>query len=94
MSDAQSTTHIDEDRARVTQWSFATAGDATGVHTHELEYIVVPVTGGELEVVADDGTITRMAQVAGVPYSGHAGTRHNVISASGEPVVFVEVELK
>jgi beta-alanine degradation protein BauB len=94
MSDAQSTPHIDDDRARVTQWSFATAGDATGVHTHELDYVIVPVTGGELEVVADDGTTTHMAQVAGVPYSGPAGTRHNVRSASGSPVVFVEVELK
>jgi quercetin dioxygenase-like cupin family protein len=93
MSDAQSTQQIDHDGARVTQWRFATAGVATGVHTHEFDYIVVPVTGGELEVVADDGTTTRMTQVAGVSYSGLAGTRHNVVSAGAEPIVFVEVEL-
>jgi quercetin dioxygenase-like cupin family protein len=94
MSDAQSTTHIDHDGARVTQWSFETAGLATGVHTHDLDYIIVPVTGGELDVVADDGTTTRMTQVAGVAYSGDAGTRHNVVSAGADPIMFVEVELK
>jgi len=94
MTEAQATQYVDHDRARVTQWSFATAGDATGLHTHEFDYIVVPVTGGELTVVAEDGTATRMVQVAGVPYSGHAGTRHNVVSASSYLVVFVEVELK
>jgi quercetin dioxygenase-like cupin family protein len=94
MSDAQSTEHIDDDGARVTQWTFATAGVATGVHTHEFDYIIVPVTGGDFEVVADDGTTTRMTQVAGVAYGGPAGTRHNVVSAGPDPIVFVEVELK
>jgi hypothetical protein len=94
MSDAQSNQHIDHKGARVTQWSFETAGVATGVHTHEFDYIIVPVTGGELEVVADDGTTTRMRQVAGVAYGGLAGTRHNVVSAGADPIVFVEVELK
>jgi mannose-6-phosphate isomerase-like protein (cupin superfamily) len=35
-----------------------------------------------------------MTQVAGVAYGGPAGTRHNVVSAGADPIVFVEVELK
>ena len=94
MTSAQAARYIDEDHARVTRWSFAQAGDATDMHTHEFDYIVVPVTGGELVVVMEDGATTRMVQMAGVPYSGRAGTRHNVASASDDPIVFVEIELK
>lgn len=35
-----------------------------------------------------------MVQMAGSPYLGTAGTEHEVISTSGQPIVFVEVELK
>ncbi len=94
MPEARATQYINDERTRVTQWSFAQPGDVTGAHVHEFDYLVVPVTGGELTVVTDDGTETRMLQVAGTPYSGLAGTAHNVISASNSPVVFVEVELK
>lgn len=94
MQHAQATYYTDDDRTRVTQWSFAAAGDATGPHVHEFDYIVVPVTGGELTVIAADGTEKSMVQVAGAPYSGVAGTSHNVISVGDAPIVFVEVELK
>jgi quercetin dioxygenase-like cupin family protein len=94
MSNARATEHIDDDRSRVTQWTFTSAGDATGPHVHEFDYIVVPVTGGELTVVASDGTERSMMQVAGTPYRGQAGTRHNVVAVGDMPIVFVEVELK
>ena len=94
MSNAQATEYIDDDRSRVTQWSFTAAGDATGPHMHEFDYIVVPVTGGELTVGASDGTERSMVQVAGTPYSGQAGTSHNVVAVSDVPIVFVEVEIK
>lgn len=94
MSDARATEFVDDGRARVTQWSFAAPGDATGPHVHEFDYIVVPVTGGELTVVASDGSVTSMVQRAGIPYRGVAGTSHNVVAAGEPPIVFVEVELK
>jgi quercetin dioxygenase-like cupin family protein len=94
MPDAIATQFADDNSTRVTQWSFAAAGDATGAHVHEFDYIVVPVTGGQLTVVADDGTEKAMVQVAGMPYQGVAGTSHNVVSATDQPIVFVEVELK
>ncbi|HEU0205401.1 MAG TPA: cupin [Pseudolysinimonas sp.] len=94
MHEAQATQYTDDDRTRVTRWSFSATGDATGPHVHEFDYLVVPVTGGELTVISADGTEKSMVQVAGVPYNGVAGTSHNVVSAGDAPVVFVEVEMK
>ena len=94
MSNARTTEFFDDDRSRVTQWNFTATGDATGPHVHEFDYIVVPVTGGELTVVASDGTQRSMTQVSGTPYSGKAGTSHNVVAVRDTPIVFVEVELK
>jgi beta-alanine degradation protein BauB len=54
----------------------------------------VPVTGGDLTVVAADGTTRELHQSPGMSYTGRAGTHHNVISASNTPVMFVEIELK
>jgi hypothetical protein len=42
----QPTVIVDDDRVRITTWTFGTAGDTTGPHVHERGYIVVPVTGG------------------------------------------------
>jgi beta-alanine degradation protein BauB len=94
MPDAIATEFADDNRTRVTRWSFAAAGDSTGHHVHEFDYIVVPVTGGALTVVAPDGREAPMQQVAAAPYRGVAGTSHTVVSADASPVVFVEIELK
>jgi hypothetical protein len=93
MAEARSLHYGDDGRVRVTQWSFARAGEATGPHVHEFDYVVIPVTGGELTVLAEDGVETSMVQLAGIPYRGTAGTSHNVVSASGHAIIFVEVEL-
>ena len=94
MSEALPTAVSDDDRARVTTWTFRQAGATTGPHTHEFDYIVVPVTGGTFQVTGADGSVTAMTQVPGVPYSRPAGTTHNVTSTSGHEAVFVEIELK
>jgi beta-alanine degradation protein BauB len=52
------------------------------------------VTGGTFTVIERDGSTRELAQEAGVPYLGRAGTEHNVINASGRAATFVEVELK
>ena len=69
-------------------------GDETGHHRHACDYIVVPVTGGTFGVEEPDGTTRELAQVAGAPYQGRAGTEHNVVNRSGRTVSFVEIELK
>ncbi len=55
---------------------------------------MVPVTGGTFTVIERDGSTRELAQEAGVPYLGKAGTEHNVINASGRAATFVEIELK
>ena len=84
---------VDDERIRVTTWTFEDAQD-TGPHRHEFDYLVVPVTGGSFEVRDADGTIREMTQDVAKPYLGRAGTEHNVINRSGRAAVFVEVELK
>jgi quercetin dioxygenase-like cupin family protein len=94
MSAATPTAVSDNDRARVTTWTFSEDGAATGQHRHEFDYIVVPVTGGTFRVTGADGSVTTMTQVPGVPYSRPAGTTHDVVSTSAHEAVFVEIELK
>ena len=93
MPTARSTTSADTDRVRITTWTFE-AGEDTGHHRHDYDYIVVPVTGGTFAIVEPDGTTRQMNQEAAVAYLGRAGTEHNVISRSHRTSVFVEVELK
>lgn len=93
MSSATPSTTIDDERLRVTTWTFAD-GAATGEHRHEFDYVVVPVTGGTFEVVGADGSTRELAQEAGVAYPGREGTEHDVVNRSGREAVFVEIELK
>jgi quercetin dioxygenase-like cupin family protein len=89
----QSSTTIDDDRVRITTWTFEDGQD-TGPHRHEYDYIVVPVTGGSFEIVAPDGASREMTQESADSYLGRAGTEHNVINRSGRRAIFVEIELK
>jgi quercetin dioxygenase-like cupin family protein len=93
MSAAQATTDADDDRIRITTWTFAD-GESTGRHVHEYDYIVVPVTGGTFAVTEPEGGVRELAQQAGSPYLGTAGTEHDVTNVSGGRAVFVEIELK
>jgi quercetin dioxygenase-like cupin family protein len=94
MSTAQSTTVIDDERLRVTTWTFGADGASIGHHVHEYDYVVVPVTGGTFIVTDPDGATHEMTQHAGSPYLGTAGTAHDVANVAGAPAVFVEIELK
>jgi beta-alanine degradation protein BauB len=94
MSNATSNTTVDDDRFRITTWTFGAQGVAIGQHVHEYDYVVVPVTGGTFIVTDPDGATREMTQQAGVPYLGTAGTAHDVANVPGAPAVFVEIELK
>lgn len=93
MGHAQPTLLADDDDVRITSWSFG-QGDSTGQHRHELDYVVVPVTGGTFAVTGTDGKVGEMTQEAGVPYARRAGVLHDVTSTSGGRVVFIEIEFK
>jgi beta-alanine degradation protein BauB len=93
MASARFETTADDDRVRITTWTFGD-GEDTGRHRHEYDYAVVPITGGTFEITEADGTTREMTQHAARSYLGRAGTEHNVINRSGRTAVFVELEFK
>jgi quercetin dioxygenase-like cupin family protein len=93
MEQAEASVTVDSERIRVTSWTFA-PGQATGMHRHEFDYVVVPVTGGSFTVTAPDGAPSEMRQEAGQAYARQAGVEHNVANAGPQTAVFVEIELK
>jgi beta-alanine degradation protein BauB len=84
---------IENDDLRVTEWRFE-GGAATGYHRHAHDYVVVPVTDGELELIGPDGNTSRSRLERGKAYFRNAGVEHDVINAGSGVMVFVEIELK
>jgi quercetin dioxygenase-like cupin family protein len=89
---ARATVQVDTERVRVTEWRFA-PGDSTGYHRHELDYVVVPLTTGQL-LLREPGGERRADLVAGRSYARSAGVEHDVVNVNPGPFVFVEIELK
>jgi beta-alanine degradation protein BauB len=94
MAEARGVVSVNDERVRVTTWTFDGAGAATGQHRHEFDYVVVPITGGTFTVIDLDGAEREMNQIAGSPYVGTAATAHDVVNATDREAVFVEIELK
>ena len=93
MGAATPTRLIDNERVRVTEWRFR-PGEATGWHRHEFDYVVVPVTTGQLHLKEPDGERT-IEIVTGSPYFREEGVEHDVINPSDtDDVIFIEVEMK
>ena len=90
---AQPTVQIDNARTRVTEWRFS-PGAATGFHTHEFDYVIVPCTTGALKIIDAQGAETIAQLTAGTSYFRNAGVAHDVINANDHEFVFVEVEFK
>ena len=85
------TVMVDDGRVRVTKWTFE-PGASTGMHTHEFDYLVVPVTGGEFSVIEPDETATPMSQNPGTAYARGAGVTHDVRNVGPGLASFVEIE--
>ena len=66
MSQRESVLQFEDDRMKVNTLTFEKRGDETGVHIHAADYLVVPISGGDLKVVRPDGTETEMHQQPGV----------------------------
>lgn len=89
---AVGTVQVDNDRVKVTEWSFA-PGAETGHHRHEYDYVVVPLTQGKLLIKDKAGE--RLADLTvGGSYGRNAGVEHNVINANPYPFRFIEIEIK
>ena len=54
---AKSEIMIDNEKTRVTRWSFE-PGEDTGKHIHEYDYVVVPLMDGQLKIINHDGEIS------------------------------------
>ena len=86
------TPQVDDERVRVTKWSFA-PGARTGWHRHDYAYVVVPLTTGRLRLHSGDG-VSEAELTAGQAYSRPAGIEHDVENANDYDFAFIEVELK
>jgi quercetin dioxygenase-like cupin family protein len=93
MQSATSEVQVDTPEVRVTRWRLA-PGSATGHHIHEMDYVIVPVTSGEMTIVLPGGERTRAELAAGKSYFRKAGVEHDVLNESTAEIVFLEVELK
>lgn len=89
---AQATVQIDDARVVVTEWRFA-PGAQTGWHRHGRDYVVVPLTDGQLKLETATGTHLSPLK-AGQSYARPAGVEHNVVNASDHEFVFIEIEIK
>ena len=83
---------IDNERVIVTEWRFA-PGAETGWHRHAHDYVVVPVTDGELLLETAQGE-HKATLVAGRSYHRALGVEHNVINHGERELVFIEIELR
>jgi ketosteroid isomerase-like protein/mannose-6-phosphate isomerase-like protein (cupin superfamily) len=89
---AKPVVHIDDGRVIATEWQFA-PGAETGWHIHGHDYVVVPLTDGDL-LLEEPGGGTRDAELRRhAPYSRRAGVEHNVVNAGNTDLAFLEVEI-
>ena len=89
---AKPTVLIDNEKVKVTEWYFE-VGDSTGVHTHEYDYVVVPMVDGELKIVDKDNKETISKLTKGGSYFREKGVHHNVFNNNDYPYSFIEIEM-
>lgn len=66
-------------------------GATTGVHTHECDYVVIPVQGGTVRI--ERGTESSdFVMTAGEAYKRGPGATHALANVSESVIVFVEFE--
>ncbi|KAI9018922.1 hypothetical protein DFJ74DRAFT_197408 [Hyaloraphidium curvatum] len=98
---ARAVLRLENDLVKVTEWQFP-PGTTTGWHRHGMEFVVVPITAGTLQVLnkgADGVPVLSTFQLnPGVAYTRQVGVEHEVRRAADDgfdgDIKFVEVELK
>jgi hypothetical protein len=90
---AVGTLKFEDEEVRITEWRFA-PGAATGWHRHGLDYAVVPLLDGRLQVQHPDGSTSFADLKRGMPYGRSEGVEHDVINANAFDYAFLEIELK
>ena len=72
---------LETERVRVTE-RLLLPGESTGHHIHEYDYVVVPLTGGELTIVDSEGNSTKFPTEMGGARARQKGVAHNVFNLS------------
>lgn len=93
MTNARSTVQIDSTELRVTEWRLP-PDSAIGFHRHGLDYVVVPMTGGDMTIIHEDGNESVAPLTPGQSYFRKAGVAHDVQNRTTEEIVFLEIEIK
>ena len=89
---ASNEVQLDCDRFLITKWVFSPNSE-TGWHRHSYDYIVVPLSDGQLSLETNDGERDSVLKKGG-SYSRKKGVEHNVVNKSLSEVSFIEIELK
>jgi beta-alanine degradation protein BauB len=89
---ATATRQLETARVVVTEWRFP-PGAHTGWHRHAYDYVVVPMTTGELVLESGDGP-HRAQLVAGQSYGRERGVEHDVVNDNAFEFAFIEIEMK
>ena len=84
---------INNENVKVTKFTLK-PDESTGFHTHELDYVIVPITDGELKLIDKQNKEVFAKLIAGEPYFKKKGVEHNVINNGGSIMIFIEVEIK
>ena len=87
MLSAKSDVQVDTPEVRVTEWRLA-PGSATGHHTHGMDYVIVPVTSGEMTIVAPGGERSKAQLAVGKSYFRKAGVEHDVLNETASEIVY------
>tara|TARA_Y100001970_G_C14143325_1_gene808440 strand:+ start:556 stop:843 length:288 start_codon:yes stop_codon:yes gene_type:complete len=90
---ARPTVQIDNEFVKVTEWFFPPKSE-TGHHIHQMDYVVVPMTTGELTIEDTEGNLSKANLVNGKSYSREIGVNHNVINNNNFEFKFIEIEIK
>ncbi len=90
---AKANVQIDNERIRVTEYSF-NDNEEMEFHIHQWDYIVVPQTNGQLLLIDEEGVEKTATLLKGQSYYRQAGVSHNVINIGDEKLVFIEIEIK
>ena len=90
---AKAFVQIENNLVRITKYLFL-PGEETGIHKHELDYIVTPITDGEILLIDNVGNKNFSTLKASESYFRKAGVEHNVINYGKHELIFVKIELK
>ena len=90
---AISNIQIDNELVKVTKYSFMPRQE-TGMHKHLYDYVVTPLTNGQLLLIDKRGNESEYSLVASKSYFRKAGIEHNVINIGKKKLIFIETELK